>query len=483
MQSLSIRSLTRALALPIVVLSNCMFWVAACEDSTTWECKLPNGQEKSCSWVNIKPQKRCGRQGNTLGDTRIASEACPLACGKCRATPNPCQDRSSWSWTSKKGREKDCSWVAKKPFRRCQFLGFDSENGLNTWAYAGCPEACGRCPAKYRYDKNVPDNQLCSNQGSLVGPGIETPTDSLATRKLSFFAMGDSPYDAHVGEVPYQGLEYACLRDNILPRLSQSNPQFDGKFADFMVHVGDIWKGNGKGGVPYCESPMFQSRKSLFQVLEPHLDFFAVPGDNEWNECANFEGTHNPSSSSAEELWRQHFANAETSPFANFEHQTVLPTSQVPPPIVYRHLPHYPEIFFFYHLEVAFFGILEPMNHDAIDSNSMYNAYNGDVNAYWIATKLAALSSPAAAIVIFGHSQFSNQVRSVLQAQGSSTPILYVMGNGHPKFYCLKYDATFPHANLLELTVEPFKSGPLLVSVVVDHFGGHLFDVEETKGC
>lgn len=286
--------------------------------------------------------------------------------------------------------------------------------------------------------------------------------------------MGDAPYDTNVGNVPYEGADYACLRDVILPRLSSASTQ-----ADFVVHVGDIWKGNNKGGVPYCNSRMLDSRRSLFQVVEPHLDFFAVPGDNEWNECANFQGRRNASSESAEDLWRQSFAYDDTSPFSRFDRPSFLPSSIRMPPAVERHLPYYPENFFFTYLDVAFFGILEPMGHHATDTQTKYHPYNGDINAYWISTKLAS-STPASAIVIFGHARFSNEVRSVLQAQGA-IPTLYVMGNSHPDYYCLKRDDALP--NVLELTVEPFQAGPLLVSIVTDHFGNNFFHVNATAGC
>lgn len=340
----------------------------------------------------------------------------------------------------------------------------------------------------------------CNVQGPLPGtPGY--------TLKLKFYTMGDSPYDYAVG-FPFEGPQYVCLRDVILPRLSEGDLLYDGKEADFMVHIGDIQKGdNTNQAVPYCNETMFQSRLDLFKIIEPKLDFFLIPGeclvasrtnetcrsrfshcayfnsgDNEWNECINFDGSPNPPVDSAEELWRSFFASP-TSPFYDFDRASLLKSSSVAPPLVTRMEDKYPENFFFTYQGVAFFGINEPDKHDAFDPDVLYSAYNGDTNAYWVATQLSNIATPPSAIVVFGHAVYSAKVKEVLQAQ-ESTPILYIMGNSHPADYCMAWSSGFTYKNALELTVEPFKAGPLLISVLEDESSGDVyFHVEETAGC
>lgn len=302
--------------------------------------------------------------------------------------------------------------------------------------------------------------------------------------KLKFWAMGDTPYDYSAG-YPFKGRDYKCLRDTILPRISPSNPSFDGQYADFVVHVGDIMKGNGNGGVPYCDKTVFGSRQDLFAALEPDLDFFIVPGDNEWSECENFSSSPRPPPQSAEELWRSFFANPD-SPFHAFDLQMDLPTSGASPPAVSRLEPNYPENFFFTIGEppIAFFGINEPAGHTALDDSTLFADYNGDINAYWINTRLKGMATPPKAIAIFGHSGFSSEVEKILLVHRTA-PVLYVSGNSHPDDYCLRQKVYngLPKFTLLDLTVAPFQAGPLLVSIVEDAFGTHFFHVEKTPGC
>jgi hypothetical protein len=38
----------------------------------------------------------------------------------------------------------------------------------------------------------------------------------------------------------------------------------------------------------FCTDGVFTSRKNLFSAVEPTIDLFIVPGDNEWNECDDY---------------------------------------------------------------------------------------------------------------------------------------------------------------------------------------------------
>jgi len=100
------------------------------------------------------------------------------------------------------------------------------------------------------------------------------PSDPAVTLKLKFYVMGDAPYDEEVGS-PFEGDEYNCLKNTIFPSLPGN--------ADAIFHIGDIMKGGVD--VTSCNDEVFTSRLNLFNQLENNnLDFFIIPGDNEWNE-------------------------------------------------------------------------------------------------------------------------------------------------------------------------------------------------------
>lgn len=131
--------------------------------------------------------------------------------------------------------------------------------------------------------------------------------------------------------------------------------------------------------------------------------------------------------------------------------------------------PGYPENFFFEFKKpkIAVFGLTEPAGDTQYDS----------INAMWV-EQMLAISSPDA-IVIIGHADMPNTVRSVLP---SDIPLLYVRGNSHPTNYCMDYLGNSP-SNWLELTVEPFVASPMLVSIV-EQEGNYFFHVDKTEyGC
>jgi len=122
-------------------------------------------------------------------------------------------------------------------------------------------------------------------------------------------------------------------------------------------------------------------------------------------------------------------------------------------------------------LNLVIFGITEP------EGDSDYNI----VNANFIQTELSSLGpNPADAIIIFGHAALEtsgnlDHVFDVLDGY-SNIPMLYVMGNDHK--YKMDFYAPTRLPKLTQLTVEAFKSAPLLVSVV-DVEGDTYFYVEK----
>merc|ERR1719231_848181 len=103
---------------------------ALCLDDPTWHKK--NKPNQDCSWVGKKPEKRCNKKND---DKVKADDGCPLACLNC---PGPCEDAASWHKKNKPNQ--DCSWVAKNDKKRCNKKGQDK-----TRAYESCLLACDMC--------------------------------------------------------------------------------------------------------------------------------------------------------------------------------------------------------------------------------------------------------------------------------------------------------------------------------------------------
>lgn len=88
---------------------------------------LLNGKVKSCSWVARKPEKRCSRKG--------VANHCPLSCHDTTGSCNVCND-SSRRFVLTTGKRKNCRWVKKfNTEARCQRDGVDTS----------CQATCGLC--------------------------------------------------------------------------------------------------------------------------------------------------------------------------------------------------------------------------------------------------------------------------------------------------------------------------------------------------
>jgi hypothetical protein len=301
------------------------------------------------------------------------------------------------------------------------------------------------------------DNRICTryavSSDTLNGP---RPTES--NTDMKFLAFGDTPYDDSA-DYPLEGEEFDCLKEVILPgvkRLSEKNE------VDWIVHVGDIMPGDHSSD---CDDTVSESRKRLFESVEPDLDFLLLPGDNEFSdECEEWtsdESDNDP----VQKRWREHFTKGDFRALDKDDPEWGKPR--------FRRQEDYPENFCMYYedLELIFFGITEP------DGDDDYNAHNAD----YIKTELRRLDSEPNAIVIFGHSKLEtsgsrDHILEVLEDY-SDIPMLYVMGNDH------KYDMDFMAPSrlpkLMQLTVKAYTGAPLLVSVV-DYDGDKYFHVEKT---
>ena len=221
-----------------------------------------------------------------------------------------------------------------------------------------------------------------------------------------------------------------------------------------------------------CTDYSFKSRKDLFN---DGTNFLVTPGDNDWNECFGYDISSN--SDPIREMWRGHFAT-ETSPFNQFSKD--FPGGDRP--TIYRQNPSNPENYFFSHNDVAFFGINKPSGSNYISNKALV-----DINEMWVEDRLGLDSTTCTfkSIVIIAHSwpkeSLYDKIDEYFDACGATLPILSISGNTQPRTYCMTQNATSTRVNV---TVEAFESGPLLISVVRDPDGGgdffHVEDVDLT---
>mmetsp|Transcript_13786 Transcript_13786/g.42705 ORF Transcript_13786/g.42705 Transcript_13786/m.42705 type:complete len:640 (-) Transcript_13786:185-2104(-) len=120
-------------------------YTGACKDLTfeEWHYEATNSagekEEFGCCHVAERPETRCGR---TSDDGVVASDACPVACGFCE----PCVDDGQWY--ADKRVSRDCVWVSEDPETRCKLPGQPSFVSDTRLASEACPLACGTCPAQ-----------------------------------------------------------------------------------------------------------------------------------------------------------------------------------------------------------------------------------------------------------------------------------------------------------------------------------------------
>lgn len=235
------------------------------------------------------------------------------------------------------------------------------------------------------------------------------------------------------------------------------------------IGIGDVKAGSSIYS-SYCNDALLGNRRDLFQTLEPDIDFFIVPGDNEWNECQGYSST--PSTADvAKTTWRKNFAEGSFVQFG----RTTLPSGETAPSVIRP--SDQPQNFFFYYSThaIAFFGITEPYGDSKYDS----------INAKWVSTNLAGILSsnrPLKAIVITGHGSLSSSVLKELDRY-KTIPTLYVKGDDH--VYCFRFLNNKKYPKLVELTVASNTVSPFLVSLVKDASSGEYFFsvTKQSFGC
>ena len=359
---------------------------------------------------------------------------------------------------------------------QCQF----STTGFNqACCISDCPDALGCSDVidpsgyDYEYRKTGTKNRIELWLQPSVGEATKVEIPDPEHVHFKFFALADTPYDPRAdtcldangtdqdpclmyleyGEeacrncvesgdscfdsfpanntCTYQGGGYNCLKTSVIPHIKSKTSE-----ALFVGHIGDFLKGQGGGSTKRCQEASFASRSNLFALLESatnslandEIDFFIVPGDNDWNECYNFEANV--------VRWRDTFAN-EGSIFEKFD-RTSAPTigdvtsfpSVSRAPTLTNTSETGNEKFFFEAGDTAVIGINEPSG-----STSSYH----EANAAWIEGNLDGKCFKS--MVIFGHDdnfdgsdwERSREVLANYYDTCGPVPTIYICGDSHPR--------------------------------------------------
>lgn len=186
-------------------------------------------------------------------------------------------------------------------------------------------------------------------------------------------------------------------------------------------------------------------------------------------------------------LWREYFAESQTSPFHAFDRNfpTVFPGYPAKPTLERQEHTtdpekHNPDNFFFKHNDVAFFGLNEVNSNRA----PFWQGQNAQ-NEAWLEAKLGTGEHADCSIdslVFFTQRDLRTGVRDVLSNyfdECGEKPVLNLTGDIHPFVHCSN---TNTDNNILKIVVEAFKAAPLLVSIVKDPTDGkHYFHTQSTS--
>ncbi len=262
----------------------------------------------------------------------------------------------------------------------------------------------------------------------------DEPSQSAAKALISFYAMGD---------VPYQPEE-----DKLLPQQIADLPA-DG---EFVIHLGDI-----KGGGPPCVEAVYQKVSGMLRKSTAPV--FIIPGDNEWNDCSD------PAPDQAWIFWNQYFRRFDDHWNHSFP--------------VFRQLEH-EEHFSFLKNHVLFVGIniVGGFVHDPAE----WRQRHAD-GLQWVRRNLAQFGDQATSLVLFGHANPQDKHTDFFTplsttAQEFGKPVLYLHGDGHVWIY----DRPFAASNILRVQVDQGgKAPPLKVTIHDDSSEPFQFDRRNGK--
>lgn len=236
--------------------------------------------------------------------------------------------------------------------------------------------------------------------------------------RVVFYAMGDVPY--------------APREDELLPRQIAELPR-DG---EFLVHVGDI-----KTGSTPCDEAVYN--KVFGMLAQSPVPVFIIPGDNEWNDCAD--------PAQGWRYWRKYFTRFDR----RWPHR--LP--------VFRQLER-EENFSFVKNGVLFIG-LNLVGGRVHDPDEWKERHAQDLD--WTRRNLRRFGEAVAGVVVFGHARPAAKHDDffgefVKDAERFGKPILYLHGDGHRWIH----DRPFAADNVLRVQVDQGGIAPPLKVTVTD---------------
>ncbi|MCA9005204.1 MAG: hypothetical protein KDA70_07995 [Planctomycetaceae bacterium] len=237
--------------------------------------------------------------------------------------------------------------------------------------------------------------------------------------QVTFYVMGDVPYK------PAEDIE--------LPKQISGLPDD----AEFVVHVGDI-----KTGSTPCNEGVYA--KVAGMLAKSKVPVFIIPGDNEWNDCAN--------PTEAWKFWEQYFMRFDRRWQHSFR--------------IFRQL-EWEENFSFVKGNVLFIGLnlVGGRVHDPAE----WKQRHAD-NLNWVRSNLRRFGKEVSSLVIFGHVKpvkIHNDFFDPFNAEAIAfnKPVLYIHGDGHTWIY----DRPFAAKNLLRVQVDQGGIAPPLKVTVTDN--------------
>lgn len=286
--------------------------------------------------------------------------------------------------------------------------------------------------ARLQYARRLPGfflgaAALCAGLLSLGGACAKAQDEADQSHVLlTFSAMGDVPYSPEESE-----------------RLVEQVAKIPAE-ADFVVHVGDIKKGD----VP-CLEPMYeQVATTLKQCRVP---VFIIPGDNEWNDCFRPEV--------AWQHWRRHLLKLDQHWMHGFD--------------VARQEER-DENFAFVHKQVLLIGV-NLVGGRVLDKQAWQQRMVDDAD--WIDSQVEAHQPDVEAMVVFTHAgPGENQTvffdRFEVAARRFGNPILLIHGDGHRWVY----DRPFRARNVWRVQVDQGGIAPPVLVRVTERAEPFQFD-------
>ena len=239
-----------------------------------------------------------------------------------------------------------------------------------------------------------------------------------------------------MGDVPYSPEEYVSL-----PRQVSEIPGD----SVFVIHLGDI-----KTGKQLCTETIYQDVSGILAKSKPPL--FIIPGDNEWNDCAN------PDDGWA--LWRKYFNRFEE----RWKHNIAVDRQK-----------KRDENFAFVQSKVLFLGvnIVGGRVHDTAEWTRRHAE-----NLEWTRENFDRHRDSIESVVIFGHALPTKVHDDYFDALNEiatkfAKPILYLHGDGHRWIR----DRPFAAKNILRIQVDQGAiAPPIKVTVTNDPIDPFVID-------